>query len=94
MHPSDKSEDFHPAFKCLRITAANGLHISYVGYIELEVEIMGLTIPEREFLIVKDSSSVLGLIGMNIIKKCQEMVHAECDTRLQGRLHSNRRGFQ
>lgn len=63
-----------------------------MGYVELEVEVMGLTIPERGFLILKDSShssSVPGLIGMNIIQKCQEMVHAEFDTTLQGRLDSN-----
>ena len=38
---------------------------------ELDVEAMGLTIPERGFLIVQDSahsSSVPGLIGMNVVK--------------------------
>lgn len=90
-HLSVKDEDIHPAFEWLKITAANGLDIPYMGYVELDVEAMGLTIPERGFLIVKDSahsSSVPGLIGMNIVKKCRELIHTEFDTTLQGRLDS------
>lgn len=52
---------------------------------------MGLTIPERGFLIVKDSAhstSVPGLVGMNIVKKCRELVHQEFDTTMGGRLDS------
>lgn len=88
-HLSVKGEDIHPAFEWLKITAANGLDIPYMGYVELDVEAMGLTIPEQGFLIVKDSAhsfSVPGLIGMNIINKCRELVHTEFDTTLQGRL--------
>lgn len=35
------------------------------------------------------SSSVAVLIGMNIISKCRQIVHAEFDTTLGGRLDSN-----
>ena len=79
-HLSGKDEEIHPTFEWLKITAANGLNIPYVGYVELDVEAMGLTIPERGFLITKDafhSASVPGLIGMNIVKKCKELVCTE-----------------
>ncbi|KAL1249465.1 hypothetical protein QQF64_020470 [Cirrhinus molitorella] len=69
----------------LKITAANGLDIPYLGYIELDVEVMGMTLPECGFLIVKETpspSSVAVLIGMNIISKCRQIVHAEFDTTL------------
>ncbi len=65
-HWSGKERTIHPAFEWLKITAANRLDIPCVGYVELEVEVLGLTIPERGFLIVKDSansSTVPGLIA-------------------------------
>lgn len=70
-HWLGKGNDVHPAFEWSRLTAANGLNIPYVGYTEFEVDAMGLTIPERGFLLVKDSedsSSVPGLIGIDVIK--------------------------
>ncbi len=76
----------------LKITAANGLDIPYLGYMELDVEVMGMTLPECGFLIVKETpspSSMAVLIGMNIISKCRQIVHAEFDTTLGGRLDSN-----
>ncbi len=76
----------------LKITAANGLDIPYLGYMELDVEVMGMTLPECGFLIVKDTpspSSMAVLIGMNIISKCRQIVHAEFDTTLGERLDSN-----
>ncbi|KAI3351186.1 hypothetical protein L3Q82_005611 [Scortum barcoo] len=90
-HLAEKGENIQSAFEWLQLTAANGLDLPYVGYVEVEVETMGLTIPKRGFLIVKDaaqSSSVPGLIGMNVVKKCRELVNAEFDTTLQGGLDS------
>lgn len=58
----------------LKLTAANGLDIPYLGYLELDVETMGMVLPDCGFLIVKDppnSSTVPGLIGMNIISRCR-----------------------
>ncbi len=57
----------------LKITAANGLDIPYLGYLELEVETMGIVLPECGFLVVRDtlnSPLVPALIGMNIISRC------------------------
>lgn len=82
----------------LKLTAANGLDIPYLGYLELDVETMGMVLPDCGFLIVKDSpssSTVPGLIGMNIISRCREIVHAEFDTTLNGHLDSDwRETFQ
>lgn len=97
-HWSAEDTNIHYTFEWLKITAANGLEIPYVGYVELEVEAMGLTIPERGFLIVRDSAqscSVPCLLGMNVIKKCQELVHGEFETTMKGNLDSNwRQAFQ
>lgn len=58
----------------LRLSAANGLAIPYIGYLELEVQLCGRVIPNRGVLVVKDSPhsvpSVPGVLGMNIIKEC------------------------
>lgn len=68
----------------LKITAANGLGIPYVGYCELDIEIEGNLIEKMGFLIVKDPYSatsmyrkraVPGIIGSNILKIVQENCH-------------------
>ena len=60
----------------LTLTAANGLDIPYVGYFELDVEVLGITVPKRGILMVGDSADpgsrqrkeeVPGLLGMNVI---------------------------
>ena len=60
----------------LTLTAANGLNIPYIGYFELDVKTLGITIPKRGILVVKDSEDpvtrrrkqeVPGLLGMNVI---------------------------
>ncbi len=51
-----------------------------------------MTLPECGFLIVKETpspSSMAVLIGMNIISKCWQIVHAEFDTTMGGRLDYN-----
>lgn len=62
-------------------TAANGLEIPYIGYLELDFEAQGVTIPQRGILVVKDPPDpqsrtrkevVPGLLGMNIIQKMNE----------------------
>ncbi|RXN06967.1 Retrovirus-related Pol poly from transposon [Labeo rohita] len=91
-HLSGNESDVLSTSGWLKITAANGLDIPYLGYMELDVEVMGMTLPECGFLIFKEtpsSSSMAVLIGMNIISKCRQIVHAEFDTTLGGRLDSN-----
>jgi len=60
----------------LKISAANGLAIPYIGYMEMDVEVMGYTIPRVGWLVVKDTTDpatkarkerLPGIIGCNII---------------------------
>lgn len=41
----------------MKLTAANSFPIPYIGYIELNVDTMGLTILDCGFLIIKDPVS-------------------------------------
>ena len=79
-HLGGEDEDMLSTSGWLKLTAANGLDIPYLGYLELEVETMGMTIPDCGFLVVKDPHSsqlsVPGIIGMNIISQCRQLVQA------------------
>ena len=70
-----------PTGDWLKLTAANGLEIPYVGYLELDVEALGVMIPQRRILVVKSPASqearqrkkiTPGLIRMNIITQLHE----------------------
>ncbi|KAG1931367.1 hypothetical protein F2P79_021615 [Pimephales promelas] len=83
----------------LKLTAANGLDIPYLGYLELEVETMGRKIPNCGFLVVKDpppsSKAVSCIVGMNIISKCRQIVQSEFEAPFEGRLETDwRNAFQ
>lgn len=54
------------------VMSANGLDIPYIGYIELDVVVLGQCIPGREILIVKDPENFIlqGLPGMNVLGEC------------------------
>ncbi|KAL2089536.1 hypothetical protein ACEWY4_014224 [Coilia grayii] len=59
----------------LQLRAANGLAIPYIGYLELDVELCGKSIPQCGVLVVRDppggvGSQTPGVIGMNILNKC------------------------
>ena len=67
----------------LKLTAANGLDIPYVGYFEADVECCGKLIEKRGILVVQDppnassqrrKAAVPGLLGMNVIGKCQDIL--------------------
>lgn len=93
-HLHGEDQDLHCTAKWLKITAANKLPLPYLGYVELEIEVMGLTIPECGFLIIRDSdaaeldSTPPGIIGMNIAQRCRELALTEFDTTLGGKLDS------
>lgn len=70
-----------PTGDWLRLTPANGLEILYVGYLELDIEALGVMIPQRGILVVKSPAGqearqhkkkIPGLIGMNIITQLHE----------------------
>ena len=80
-HFRPKGKTLLPTVDWLRLTAANGLEIPYVGYLELDVEALGVMIPQRGILVVKSPASqearqrkkiTPGLIGMNIIAQLHE----------------------
>ena len=63
----------------LQLTAANGLAIPYLGYLELDIEVLGKRLRNMGVLVIKNSrdqhtrevkGSVPGLLGMNIIRSC------------------------
>ena len=60
----------------LKLKAANGLAIPYIGYIELDVKVFGRTIPARSILVVCDSpdeeqryhkDKCPGILGMDVL---------------------------
>ncbi|XDV46755.1 hypothetical protein PO909_016595 [Leuciscus waleckii] len=61
----------------LQLKAANGLSISYIGYMELDVELCGKLVPKCGVLVVKDPpggmcAKVPGVLGMNVLGKCYQ----------------------
>lgn len=81
------TESFYNKYLCdipivqechLKLRAANGLEIPYVGYIEADVYVqpVNLRLEKRGILIVKDTQGreIPGLLGMNIIKECKDLV--------------------
>ena len=38
----------------LELTAANGYDIPYIGYVELDITVFGIVVPQRGILVVKD----------------------------------------
>lgn len=62
--------------KYLKLRAANGLDITYIGYIETDISVPLLkkTIEDRGILIVKDvhdsNDNISGIIEMNVVNQC------------------------
>ena len=88
-HFRPRGSDLLDTNKWLTLTAANGLEIPYIGYLELDFEAQGVTIPQRGILVVKDPPdlqsrtrkvAVPGLLGMNIIQKMNEEAEQLEDT--------------
>lgn len=66
----------------LALKAANGLDIPYVGYLELDVQVLGRILLGRGVLVVKDAPhtlqhSIPGLLGMNVIAQCYRELFAQ-----------------
>ncbi|KAK7896034.1 hypothetical protein WMY93_021359 [Mugilogobius chulae] len=60
--------------KWLTLKAANGLAIPYVGYVMLDFDVAGVTVPDKGAIIVKDSclGADKAILGMNVIFSCWE----------------------
>ncbi|XP_041967264.1 uncharacterized protein K02A2.6-like [Alosa sapidissima] len=70
----------------LQLKAANGLAIPYLGYIELDLEVLGKVLPKIGVLVVTDAldpttrqqkTTVPGLLGMNAISRCYQELFEE-----------------
>ena len=77
-HFKSKGQELLSSSGWLKLTAANGLEIPYLGYSELDIEAFGLNVPRRGILVVKDSANdvmrarkrdVPGLLGMNVLSE-------------------------
>ena len=77
--------------KWLGLKAANGLDIPYLGYIELDVKVLGTCLSGMGILIVKDppdgvlssrKKATPGILGMNIIIDCYRELFAQHGTNL------------
>lgn len=75
----------------LGLKAANGLDIPYIGYLELDVGVLGQCIQGRGILIVKDpENSTLkdrklvtpGILGMNVIGECYQVLFKQHGSQL------------
>lgn len=74
----------------LTLRAANGLEIPYVGYLELEIEVDGVKVPNCGLLVLKDTPAtsqqrkdVPGLLGTNVLAQIPKF-----SALLQQRTHS------
>lgn len=47
----------HCTAKWLKITKANKLPLPYLGYIDLDMQVLGFTIPECGYLIIQDDDT-------------------------------------
>ncbi|XP_060719718.1 retrovirus-related Pol polyprotein from transposon 412 [Tachysurus vachellii] len=61
----------------LRLTAANGLAIPYIGYMELDVELCGKLVSNCGVLVVRDvpdraAVHAPGVLGMNVLSRCYQ----------------------
>ena len=56
----------------LQLTAANGSAIPYVGYMELDLTVLGRVWPKMGVLITRDTGNhnPPGLLGMNVLRHC------------------------
>lgn len=78
-HFQDKLKSCH----WLQLRAANGLGIPYIGYMEPDVEVFGSFLPRRGVLVVRDPPGhapppeAPGILGMNIIKACYDVLFSE-----------------
>lgn len=67
----------------MRLRAANGQEIPYIGYLELDIQVLGKKIPKRGVLVIRDApdaspnSKVCGVLGMNVIRECYRELFLE-----------------
>lgn len=73
------------------LAAANGLELPYLGYLELDIEVLEKTVPKWGILIVKDPVSTVlneqkthvpGVLRTNVITYCFKELYEEYGPKL------------
>ena len=91
-HLAENGGHVRDVSQLIRISAAQGLDIPYVGYIELPLQIMGHAFENMGFLIVRDpvgtpllqrNKLVPGVIGSNIFRDVREELSRNGEEYLQ-----------
>ena len=66
----------HGVGRMLTLRGANGLEIPYLGYLELDMQVEGVTIPDCGVLVLKDTAATVrqrrrrpGVLGTNVLAK-------------------------
>ncbi|XP_063048184.1 uncharacterized protein LOC134441724 [Engraulis encrasicolus] len=76
----------------LKLRAANGKEIPYLGYVTLQVDVAGVSLENVGVIVVKNSClTVSALVGMNIIKEVWQILFqnsAPCDVKRQPPLNA------
>ena len=84
-HLAEKEEQLKDVSQLIRISAAQGIDIPYVGYVELPVQFLGHVFDNMGFLIIRDpvgtplserKKLVPGVIGSNIFRDVREVLSA------------------
>ena len=87
-HLKEYAESIVDVSRYLRISAAQGLEIPYVGYIELPIAFLGHTFSAMGFLIVRDpvgnplivrKQACPGVIGCNVFRDVRDQLSAQED---------------
>ena len=85
-HLKDKVEQLIDLSPFINVSAANGQSISFKGYIELDICVLGRVFPQMGFLVVNDLTNspmslrkrhLPGVIGSNILQVIQERLTQE-----------------
>ncbi|KAL2098255.1 hypothetical protein ACEWY4_007462 [Coilia grayii] len=75
----------------LQLRAANGLALPYLGYLELDILVLGKSLRRMGVLVVRDPPHLVsynnkvkvpGLLGMNVINKCYDELFHQHGSRL------------
>ena len=101
-HFESKGESALKECGWLTLRAVNGMSMPYLGYLQLDVEIMGKVLPQCGVLVVHDptdsvtkleKSKIPGLVGMNIIKDCNDILSCHPELRTAKRPDGFKDGF-
>lgn len=76
----------------LKLRAANGKEIPYLGYVALQLDVAGVKLSNVGVIVVKDNClNVSGLVGMNVIKQVWQVLFqstAPCEARRQPKMNN------